>query len=254
VPARIVQLTDLHLTRAIGGTARGQDVWRNLRLALADVRANREPLDVLVVTGDIANQRSPATYAQLAELLQPWRGRLRVLPGNHDSRALLREAFADLWLPECRSANFVMTLGGWRVIGLDSVRRPFVHGKLGKDQLTWLSTELGKSSAPTLLFLHHPLIRVGSWWLDKDLVRDRRALAGILAGTQVSVIASGHVHQEFAGMFAGAQFWTTPSTAYQFRPRSVWPARISTGIGYRVIDLVEDRVATQVIRLGTRER
>jgi Icc protein len=135
------------------------------------------------------------------------------------------------------------------VIGLDSARRPFVHGKLGKEQLAWLAAELDKHDAPVLLFVHHPPIRVGSWWLDKDLVHGRRALARILAKRRAVAIACGHVHQECTGSFAGAQVWTTPSTAYQFLPRSLWPARITTGIGYRVFDLEAERVATQVVRL-----
>ena len=256
MPARIVQLTDIHLTAAVGGTTRGQDVWANLRAVLDDVRARLEPIDLLVLTGDIANQRRVATYARLAELLQPWRGRLRVLPGNHDSRTMLRSAFADLWVPHRRTANFALTLAGWRLLGLDTARRPFVFGKLGHEQLEWLATELGASDVPTMLFLHHPPVCVGSWWLDKDLLRDRRQLGDIVARSSVRLMVSGHVHQECSATFAGVPVWTTPSTAYQFWPRSIWPARITPGAGYRVLELDGEHVTTSVVRLAppARER
>jgi Icc protein len=247
VPARIVQLTDLHLTAALGGRTRGQDVWANLRAVLDDVRARREPVDLLVLTGDVANERRAATYARLAELLEPWRGRTRVLPGNHDSRELLRAAFGGDWRQRHGKAGFVFPLEGWRIVGLDSVRRPFVFGRLGRDQLDWLAGELAGAAVPTLVFLHHPPVRVGCWWLDKDLLRDRRRLAAIAAG-RVRAFACGHVHQELVGEFAGATVWTTPSTAYQFQ-RTWCPARIVEGAGYRVFELDGADVTTQVVRV-----
>src|SRR5262245_21567137 len=94
--ARIVQLTDLHLTARPGATVHGVDVWEHLRRTLAHVAATQEPFDLLVLSGDLANQRRAATYAGLAAALAPFAGRCRVLPGNHDSRRLLRNGFREL--------------------------------------------------------------------------------------------------------------------------------------------------------------
>jgi len=159
-------------------------------------------------------------------------------------------AFGSTWLPLRRTANFALELAGWRVLGLDSARWPFVHGRLGREQLDWLAAELDAARGPALVFVHHPPVRVGSWWLDKDRLRDRRRLAALVGSSRVRVIATGHVHQEFAGSFAGAQVWTSPSTAYQFRPRSLWPARIHPGSGYRVLELDGESLTTEVVRLG----
>ena len=115
--------TDLHLTAAEGGRTWGSDVWRNLDAMLGLVRT-LEPFDLLVLSGDLANQRRAATYARLRERLRPFAGRLRVLPGNHDSRRLLRAHFGDLLLQGAPAAVFVHELAGWRIVGLDSVRRP----------------------------------------------------------------------------------------------------------------------------------
>ena len=247
--ARIVQLTDLHLTAADGGTTWGSDVWQNLRAVLAHVRAHEEPFELLVLSGDLANERRPATYARLRELLAPCWPRLRVLPGNHDSRTLLAAQFGELLRPDRRTASFALDLAGWRILGLDSVRRPFVHGKFGREQLGWLRGELRAAHGPVLAFAHHPPIRVGSWWLDKDRPRDRRRLAAIVAGSRLRGIACGHVHQAQAGEFAGVPVWTAPSTAFQFRPRSLLPGPAERTPAYRVFELDGDRLSTRIVRL-----
>jgi 3',5'-cyclic-AMP phosphodiesterase len=248
--ARVVQLTDLHLCARIGGRRRGSDVWGNLDAVLRHLRAGPQ-FDLLVLTGDIASQRRPATYRQLRERLQPWLDRVRVLPGNHDSRRLLRAAFGDLLLPGLPTANFALDLGGWRLLGLDSVRRPFVHGKFGAAQLRWLAGELQRTQLPVLLFLHHPPIAVGCWWLDKDRPRDRHRLASMLTGSGVRAIACGHVHQDCAGTFAGVPVHAAPAVAYQFLPHARVPGAVAgRGPGWRWIELRDAAVRTGVERLG----
>jgi Icc protein len=234
--ARIVQLTDLHLTARAGRAVRGADVWANLARTLAHVTATQEPFGLLVLSGDLAKQRQAATYERLHEWLQPFAGRVRVLPGNHDSRRLLRASFGAL-LPPAGPLCFRVELAGWTVLGLDSVRRPFVHGRFGRAQLQWLDRELQAAPGPALAFVHHPPIAVGAWWLDKDRPRDRRRLQALLAGSPLRALFCGHVHQEHAGTFATVPVWTTPAVAYQFRPRSIWPAVDSRAPGYRVVDL-----------------
>ena len=109
--ARIVQLTDLHLTSAPGGRSWRADVWGNLRRALEHIRSAVGSIDLLVLTGDLANQRRPETYARLREAVDGWIDRLRVLPGNHDDREMVRAAFGDRLLAGSPTLNFVTRLG-----------------------------------------------------------------------------------------------------------------------------------------------
>lgn len=253
--ARIVQLSDLHLTSALERRAWGASVWDNLRRALDHVRGLGRT-DLLVVTGDLANERRPETYARLREAVGEWGDVVRVVPGNHDDRDMLRSAFADrLMLPDARGApkvRFVAPVGDFRALGLDTLQPWRVHGRLGDEQLDWLARELdeaGAARAPTLLFMHHPPTRVGAWWLDKDMLRDHVRLRAIVEGGGVRGIFCGHVHQESSGIFGGASVWTTPSTAYQFPPRALLPRRLRTPPAFRIIDLDGDRIDTRVVRL-----
>ena len=247
--ARIVQLTNLHLTAAPGGRSWRADVWGNLHRALEHVRSALGTIDLLVLTGDLANQRRPETYARLREVVDEWADRLRVLPGNHDDREMVRTAFGDRLIAGSATLNFVARLGAFRLIGLDTLRPWRVHGRLGQQQLAWLEVELRKAETPALLFMHHPPIRVGTWWLDKDLLRDHAALRDVLQRTPVRAFFCGHVHQESSGRFGSADVWTTPSTAYQFPPHALLPGSERTPPAFRVIDLDGERIDTHVVRL-----
>jgi Icc protein len=246
---RIVQLTDLHLTAAPAKRRWRTDVWSNLRRTLEHLRREVGSIDRLILTGDLANQRRPETYQRLREAVADFGDRLRVLPGNHDDREMVRAAFGDRLLPGSPSLNFVDRLGEHRLLGLDTLRPWRVHGRLGRTQLAWLARELRASDAPVLFFMHHPPIRVGAWWLDKDLLRDHTELRQLVGGRPVRAFFCGHVHQESAGAFGGARVWTTPSTAYQFPPRSLLPRSEATGPAFRVIDLDGEQLETRVVRL-----
>jgi Icc protein len=248
---RIVQLTDLHLTASPIGRSWLTDVWTNFRRTLDHVRREIADVDLLVLTGDLANQRRPETYSQLRDAVNDWVDRVRVLPGNHDNREMVRAAFGDRLFARPAALNFVTSLGNFRLIGLDTLRPFRVHGFLGDEQLAWLARELRQSDTPTLLFMHHPPIRVGTWWLDKDLLRDHEKLRAVVQGSPVRAVFCGHVHQESSGKFGDATVFTTPSTAYQFRPYSLRPGATMPGGGpaFRVIDLNEDRIDTRVVRV-----
>lgn len=232
---RIVQLTDLHLPPDAAAPA-----WANLRRVLEHLGRHEATPDLLVLTGDLVARRRAASYARLREALGAYRGRLRVLPGNHDSRRMLLAEFGDLLERVGPAAAFELDCRGWRLLGLDSVRRPFVHGAFGRVQLAWFAARVREAGAPVLVFVHHPPIRVGTWWLDKDLPRDRRSLESAVRGSRVRAIVCGHVHQPHEGAFGGVPVLTSPSTAYQFAPRAWLPGKASWRPAYRVLELEPD--------------
>jgi Icc protein len=63
-------------------------------------------------------------------------------------------------------------------------------------------------------------------------------------------IFSGHVHQEFNYTNNNIEFFTTPSTCYQFRPNSENFALDSNlSYGYRVISFHDNIISTKVLRI-----
>ncbi|HYC82586.1 MAG TPA: metallophosphoesterase, partial [Solirubrobacterales bacterium] len=88
-PFVLLQLSDHHL----GADWGGGDPLGRLREAVAAVRELPDPPDAVLLSGDLSDNAETAEYESVREELAPLRAPLFPLPGNHDARAPLREAF-----------------------------------------------------------------------------------------------------------------------------------------------------------------
>ena len=70
---RLLQITDLHLFGDTGRTLYGVETARSLQRVLEQAFAPGTPRpDAIVVTGDVADDLSPAAYANFHAALEPW--------------------------------------------------------------------------------------------------------------------------------------------------------------------------------------
>jgi Icc protein len=246
---RIVQLTDCHLFADPAQALRGIVTRPRFEAAIRDVRARAPDAELLVFTGDTAHDESPATYSAVRTEIADWLDRVRIVPGNHDDRALLREVFPQAaGILEGRNA-FHIACDDWQVIGLDSQIPGETAGLLGPDQLEWLNARLAAILLPVLIFVHHPPIAVHSPWLDRIGLQDAADLQRIVElHPHVRLIVTGHVHQELAGSLAHATVLTTPAVGPPFRPRTAELVIDDLPPSYRIIELNPDGSwSTQVL-------
>lgn len=215
---RIAQLTDLHLYRDPDGRLAGVPTQATFRDVLDHLRACDDPPDYLVLTGDLAQDEAPETYALLREMLAPWEGRYRLVPGNHDDRGAIRETFAELFADGDGPLGFSVRLDGWRLVGLDTLVPGEVGGRLSAGQLEWLADELaGDTGAPALIFLHHPPVTTDMPWLDPFCLGEPHRLLDLAKShPHVRAIACGHVHHAYDARVGELAVYTAPSTAVQF--------------------------------------
>ena len=229
------------------GFLNGADVWGSFNAVLDDISQRCPNFDLLVITGDVAQDEQLSTYSRLRDVLESrgWLNRTRLIPGNHESRRLMREAFPELFTDEVftrSKANcFAVSLAGWRVVGIDTHDTDASEGWNGDTseqsfqaymwdgqkgvvqapQYKWVQHELARGD-PTLIFMHHPPVNVNIEWLDKvklDNSEEFRSLvSGAAVGSAQPLIAgifAGHVHQELRAELDGIPVYTVPSTAYQ---------------------------------------
>lgn len=221
MPHHVVQLTDCHLFTDREQALRGVVTWPRLIAALEHVRRQVPNPDLLVFTGDTAHDEARDTYESVRNALSDWSGRVRILPGNHDDRALLKELFPQPGEGAPGRVTFHAAWDDWQVIGLDSQQPGLLPGTLGAEQLEWLRERLRTARIPTLLFVHHPPIAVNSPWLDDIGMQDAAELERLLVEhPQVRLVACGHVHQEVVGGLGHATVVTTPAVGPRFRPRT----------------------------------
>ena len=89
------------------------------------------PADMVLVTGDIVNDGTAAEYAEAVRQLGRMAAPVFPIPGNHDSRPELRQAF-PIWR-SCRTARFIQyTVEDHpvRIVALDTVVEGALHGAL----------------------------------------------------------------------------------------------------------------------------
>src|SRR5207244_13210507 len=114
--------------------------------------------DAIVSTGDLVESGEPEEYEHLRALLAPLRMPVFAIPGNHDAREPMRQAFGgDGYLPAQGFLNYVIEDYPLRIIGLDTLIPGEGGGVLCPDRLRWLDEILARATErPTLVMMHHP--------------------------------------------------------------------------------------------------
>ncbi|MDH3377852.1 MAG: phosphodiesterase [Gammaproteobacteria bacterium] len=247
---RVVQVTDAHLFRDPDSVLAGVSTWKTFRAVLEQIDRRHGNFDYLILTGDLAQDEELDTYLLLREALGDWLEHCRIIPGNHDNRANLRQAFPELFPNKDGPLTFALSTGDWKLIGLDSHLPGEIKGRVDANQLQWLQDQLRIGpSVQTLLFVHHPPMDINVGWLDKIGLDGAADLVDlIMASPQIKAICAGHVHQEFTGQIGAAKMYTTPSTSVQFGARTGQSFDTSAA-GYRTFRL-DDGYHTQVHRLS----
>jgi calcineurin-like phosphoesterase family protein len=88
-PTLLVQLSDLH----IGGNEGGLDPIPRLEAVIEAVRSLPNRPNAALVSGDLTDDGAAEGYRVVREMLARLEVPLHVIPGNHDDRGRLREAF-----------------------------------------------------------------------------------------------------------------------------------------------------------------
>jgi Icc protein len=214
----IAQITDTHIT-VPGRLANGAvDTAAFLERTVAALAGLRPAPDITVITGDLVEAGEPQEYAHLRLLLAPLRMPIFVIPGNHDAREPLRDAFLDGgYLPREGFLNYTIDGYPLRILGVDTLVPGEAGGALCEDRLSWIEHTLSaQPDRPTLILMHHPPFRTGIASMDRMGLRGRAEFAEIIRRhPQVERICCGHVHRPISRRFAGTIAGIAPSTAHQ---------------------------------------
>lgn len=216
-PILLAQLSDLHLCREWEGVSPAPRVER----VVEAVRSLPNAVDAVLVSGDLTDDGSEESYRLARELLGRFDAPVRVLPGNHDDRARLRQEF-DLPGSGDAPVNYSFSVGPLRVVVFDSNVPGQDPGAFSPEQLRWLDAELGRDgTSPTLLALHHPPLPTGlaGWDAINMAAAERDAIAAVVARhPQLRAIVGGHLHRAAAGVLVGCPVFSAPSACLQARP------------------------------------
>jgi len=236
-PLLLVQLTDPHLFAEEGGRLLGLTTADSLQQVVELVGKEQSQIDLLLATGDLAQDGSLGAYQRFAQITAPLCASARWTAGNHDCLQTLQQACAGTDRLEA-----VTDIGHWRIILLNSSVPNEAYGWLQDEQLTRLERALNE--APTrhcLIALHHHPVDVGCAWLDPISLRNADALFALIERfVQVRVLLWGHVHQPFAQKRGKLHLLGSPSCCIQFAAQSEDFNVSVEAPGYRWLRLHQD--------------
>ncbi|HEY2531823.1 MAG TPA: phosphodiesterase [Xanthobacteraceae bacterium] len=213
-PLRIAQISDLHI-KPPGLLAYGRvDTAKALERCVMALNEFKPAPDFVVISGDLADTPVAEEYDYLKRLLAQLKLPFAGIPGNHDSRELMRAAFpqADYAIAS-GPLNQIIELDGLDLVLLDSSVPGKPHGELEASTLQWLDAILASSiDRPALLSLHHPPFKTGIWHMDRQNLINAGEFAPIVRRhPRVQLIATGHVHRAALTMFAGVPTTICPA-------------------------------------------
>ncbi|MBR0799393.1 phosphodiesterase [Bradyrhizobium jicamae] len=205
-PVLIAQISDLHI-KPPGALAYGRvDTAKALERCVATLNAFRPAADFVVISGDLVDTPTAEEYDHLKKLLAPLEIPFAGIPGNHDSRPLMRAAFPDApYVQAIGPLDQQIEVNGVDLLLLDSSVPGKPHGNLEASTLGWLDATLATTpDRPALLFLHHPPFKGGIWHMDQQDLFNADQLAEIVRRCpRAKRIACGHVHRSMLTAFAG---------------------------------------------------
>ncbi|CAN5554327.1 phosphodiesterase [soil metagenome] len=230
----IAQLSDPHV-RARGVLYQGvTDSNQAFADAIEHVMALDRRPDLMLLTGDLVDSGEPGEYAALREILAGFPIPFLVIPGNHDDRENLRDAFADhAYLPSEGPLHYCVDDYPVRIIGLDSTVPGLHHGHIDDAGLDWLTATLSADTTkPTLLMLHHPPFACGIPYLDEYRYLDGAALGSVVKRfDNIEIVLCGHVHRAMLTRWANTVVGSCPSTATEIALRLTPSAQPASHIG-----------------------
>jgi 3',5'-cyclic-AMP phosphodiesterase len=140
-----------------------------LACAVVELNALAPQPDVVVVTGDLVEHGSAAEYEHLRALLAALVMPVFVIPGNHDSREGMREAFGrEGYLLRAGFLHYAIEEYPLRIVALDT-HIPGEHGGLlCAERLAWFASALSAApERPTVVLMHHPPFATGIAHMDR---------------------------------------------------------------------------------------
>ena len=213
-PVLIAQISDLHIKPPGALAYRRVDTAKALERCVIALNEFIPKPDLVVISGDLADSPTPEEYEHLKRLLAPLKLPFVSIPGNHDSRELMRAAFPlASYALSSGALNQRVEIGGLDLVLLDSSVPGKPHGELEAATLQWLAATLASSpDRPALLFLHHPPFKTGIWHMDHQNLLNAGELALVVRRhPRAQLIAAGHVHRATLTMFAGVPATICPA-------------------------------------------
>lgn len=233
---RIIQLSDIHLFADRHDMLGGINTQASLEAILQDLQKNTK-YDLLLLTGDLSQDGSAASYQRLAKTLAIMNCPVYWIPGNHDDLDVIQTSLSGDHIKNQRS----LLWDNWQIILLDSMAPGLEDGFLADVDFDHLQSCLDRHPQHhTIIALHHHPLAVGCYMDEIMLINAQAFLDKLSSYPQIRAVIFGHVHQVYEQQIRDISFLSAPATCVQFLPNHEEFALDTLMPGYRWIEFTKD--------------
>jgi Icc protein len=226
-----IQITDHHLTESDAELLDGFSTRHAFRKVLNHIAGNRQRhVDFIVSTGDIVENPTEIAYQSFLQMVNAGNSSaempgpilisaegllnmpMYLLPGNHDDRSnFFKHLFPKS--PPVSLMNTAFIYKGIQFICLDV--GPHSKATAHSETLNFLAQALNVN-VPSIIFMHHQLIEIGSRWLDDFIADEIHKFWEIVTGQNILGIFCGHIHTTYERVVNDIPVFGLRSTACSF--------------------------------------
>jgi len=250
-PVRIIQITDTHLYEEPEGTLARMNTQDSFRKVLDLVKTNEKEIDLILATGDIAQDASEDAYGYFMTAVGETGVPFRWIPGNHDIASVMEDVAEGT-----NACDKSTQLGNWLILTLDYSIVGQVHGRLDPEEIEFLKSSLSAATTSSeieniLITLHHnPVPGTAGWMKDIGLENPSELFDALKMTDKVRGVLYAHIHQELDFNLQNIRYMCTPSTCIQFKPQVTNFTLDRLNPGYRSLQLFADgKIETAVFRV-----
>lgn len=243
----LVQISDTHLFSDKEAKINGSNSYLNLEKVLKYVSGLEEKPELLLLTGDISQDSTPASYQNVLELLNACNIKYYLLPGNHDNADVINSVFKYQWIRD--KVDYFVRFKDWLLYFIDTTIYPYEEGKLEHEQIVkFQKTVTSNKDVPTIVFMHHHPVPIKSKWMDKMILKNHDDFNKVVReNSQIKAVLFGHIHQVFEEKIDNVFYGSVPATCYQLVPQNNVFAVDKLTPGFRLITLDGNEFKSKVV-------
>jgi len=241
---RVAQITDIHLQAEAGSKLLGVDTSANLSEVITAIGKLSPVPDLLIITGDLAEDGSEVTYRRLRKILAMTGLPVYVLAGNHDNIDEMQHTLigGNVFFQS------MLKLDEWAFMFVNSTVNGESFGCVDLNERLLLESNLSSvEDQSVLLALHHsPMAICSSAGCQLKNAGDFTRL--IESFPCVKAVIGGHTHTAAEKKYKGHTQFTSPSSFAQVlhnqpkdinAPQGFWETHRlqQASHGFRVLDL-----------------
>lgn len=232
---KIAQISDSHLLDHKAKTIHEINPYTRLSNVIRYI--NKKKYDLILFTGDIANDGSKKSYIQFQKLIKKLDDQIIIVPGNHDDIDNLIKI-----IPQSKKLIIAprkeIKIKNWYFLYIDTVVKNKNHGFFSKKCINNLKINLMKKcGAPICVIMHHHPFDIGLPMIDQYKIQNTENFSRQLT-RDVKLVIHGHIHSDYT-IVKNRIYTSCPATCFQYMKN----IKVNTELyGFKEYTLEKDKI------------